>query len=160
MKVLIVLAAFVAADFASGATNPSTDAALATFKATVKAQVEKLFKTADSNGDGSFDKADMTPIFAEYDADNDKNVTQTEFVDKFTGNQANLSIIAKGLFLELDMDRSGGITDSDLDLYFRKIDQNDDGTVEKTEFEKYFTELFTILYILQARQATTAAASG
>ncbi|XP_046376276.2 uncharacterized protein LOC124148993 [Haliotis rufescens] len=161
MKVLIVLAAFVAAAFAASATTPSTHAALATFKATVKAQVEKLFKTADSNGDGSFDKADMTPIFAEYDANNDTTVTQKEFVDKFTGNQANLAIIAKGLFLELDMDRNGGITDSDLDLYFRKIDQNDDGTVEKTEFEKYFTELFTILYILQARQDQAAtAASG
>ncbi|XP_067662707.1 uncharacterized protein [Haliotis asinina] len=158
MKVLIVLCAVVAAAFAA---DDATSDAVAKFKATVKAQVGALFLTADTNKDGQFDKADMLSIFTDYDADGDKKVSQKEFVSKFAGSQTSLAVIAKGLFLELDMDRNGEVTDSDLDLYFRKIDQNDDGKVEKDEFEKYFTELFTILYILEVRQqAATTAASG
>ncbi|XP_046546394.1 uncharacterized protein LOC124256441 [Haliotis rubra] len=159
MKVLIVLFAVVASAFAAG---DATSDAVAKFKSTVKAQVEALFLSADTNKDGQFDKADMVSLFIDYDPNGDKKVTEKEFVDKFTGNQKSLAVIAKGLFLELDMDRNGGITDSDLDLYFKKIDQNDDGKVEKSEFTKYFTEVFTILYILEirAQAATTAAASG
>ncbi|XP_048245894.1 uncharacterized protein LOC124148941 [Haliotis rufescens] len=151
MKVLMVLSSLLAAALAAG--DAKTDAAVAKFQATVKAQVDVLFKTSDTNGDGKFDQADMSSIFTEYDANKDGSVSEQEFQTRFSGSQGGLSVIGKGLFLELDMDKSKAITASDINLYFKKIDQNDDGNVSKHEFEQYFTQLFTILYILQAKAA-------
>ncbi|XP_067662709.1 uncharacterized protein [Haliotis asinina] len=154
MKVLIVLSTLTAAVLVAG--DASTDAAVAKFQATVKAQVDLLFKTSDTNKDGKFDQADMTSIFTEYDANHDKSVTEKEFTSRFSGTQASLSAIGKGLFLELDMDKNKAITSSDLNLYFKKIDQNDDGQVSKHEFDQYFTQLFTILFIIQAKAQAAA----
>ncbi|XP_046546395.1 uncharacterized protein LOC124256444 [Haliotis rubra] len=154
MKVLIILSSLIAAVL--GAGDASTNAAVAKFQATVKAQVDVLFKTSDANKDGKFDQADMSSIFTEYDANHDKSVTEQEFMSRFSGTQAGLSAIGKGLFLEFDMDKSKAITPSDLNLYFKKIDQNDDGQVSKQEFDQYFTQLFTVLFIIQANAQAAA----
>ncbi|ESP01698.1 hypothetical protein LOTGIDRAFT_238177 [Lottia gigantea] len=126
------------------------------FKDIVRKSSAGLFDHADSNHNNEFDQDDMKHLFVEYDTDKDSKVSEAEFIAGFAAREPNVTIVAKGLFLELDMDKSGYVTDSDLPLYFHKIDQNKDGKVSKLEFEDYFTELFTILYVLKVKSNQTA----
>ncbi|KAL3871823.1 hypothetical protein ACJMK2_039795, partial [Sinanodonta woodiana] len=85
-------------------------------------------------------------------------VCENEFVSQFTHNQPGLNLVAKGLFLELDMDRSGCITQDDLQQYYNKIDTNHDSRVDEAEFKKYFTEVLTILYVIAIESGRTTTA--
>ncbi|XP_022326564.1 uncharacterized protein LOC111126319 [Crassostrea virginica] len=146
---------------AFGATHPDhTQSALEQFKSVIRTQVTTLWHTADTDGDGHFESNDMHHIFEDYDANHDHKVTKQEFVTRFSHNEPELNIIGEGLFLEFDMNRDGSITVADLDLYYNKIDTNNNGHVEKEEFVHYFTEIFTILYVIQLNQTTAAPAGG
>ncbi|XP_062610186.1 uncharacterized protein LOC134271966 [Saccostrea cucullata] len=145
------------------APTTHTQSPLQHFKSIVRRQVTALWPTVDTDGDGHFEVNDMHHILGDYDADHDQKVSEQEFIARFAHNEPDLNVIAQGLFFEFDMNRDGFITVSDLDLYYQKIDTNDNGHVEKEEFVHYFTEIFTILYVIQLNQTTTpssAAAPG
>nr|XP_011451843.1 uncharacterized protein LOC105345409 [Crassostrea gigas] len=139
-----------------GAPTDQSHSALEQFKNIIRTQVTTLWHTVDKNGDGRFEASDMHHIFDDYDANHDHSVTKHEFVSRFAHNEPELNIIGEGLFLEFDMNQDGAITVSDLDLYYQKIDSNNNGHVEKEEFVHYFTEIFTILYVIQLNQTTVA----
>ncbi|XP_048778709.1 uncharacterized protein LOC125682285 [Ostrea edulis] len=155
----LVLVLVVSGTFAAPHSD-HTQSAVEKFKSIVRTQVTTLWTTVDTDGDGHFESADMHHIFDDYDANHDHKVSQQEFVSRFAHNEPELNIIAQGLFYEFDMNRDGFVTVSDLDLYYQKIDTNDNGHVEKEEFVHYFTEIFTILYVIQLNQTTPSSAVG
>ncbi|KAK3086989.1 hypothetical protein FSP39_000074 [Pinctada imbricata] len=98
----------------------------------------------------------MRHILDDYDDDKNGQVSNAEFVHHFAAIAASnpgLNVIAKGLFLEFDMDHDGEITYTDLDLYYQKIDTNDNWHVEESEFVHYFTEVRVVL-LYQTMQRT------
>ncbi|KAK6195502.1 hypothetical protein SNE40_000918 [Patella caerulea] len=153
-----ILACIVAAAVADPTAAPNTDQIIAQFKAMVRKSSTALFAKADSNGNQEFDRSDMQHIFVEYDTDKDGKISEAEFENSFASREPSMKIVSKGLFLELDMDKNGFVTDSDLPLYFNKIDQNNDNRVTAVEFEDYFTELFTILYVLKMKAGAAVTA--
>ncbi|KAK3590782.1 hypothetical protein CHS0354_038720 [Potamilus streckersoni] len=139
-------------------TTHSVNAQLAKFRSLVAQEVDVLFTRADANHNHGFDVDDMNSIFTDYDKDNNSAVCETEWVSQFTHNAPGLNLVAKGLFLELDMDRSGCITQGDLQLYYNKIDTNHDHNVDEAEFKAYFTEVLTILYVIAIETSRTTTA--
>ncbi|KAK7095462.1 uncharacterized protein [Littorina saxatilis] len=121
---------------------------LAKFMAQVRSIVEQLFGRADVNHNGRFDLQDLGNVFQEYDTDGDNEVTKTEFITRFANNSNFLLPVARGLFFDLDMDKNGQLEARDTQLYFDKIDHNDDGQVDHQEFVNYFTQLFQVLFIV------------
>ena len=54
----------------------------------------------------------------------DHKVSKTEFVTRMANNSAFMEPVARGLFIDLDMDKNGQLEARDTQLYFDKIDQN------------------------------------
>ncbi|XP_041371309.1 uncharacterized protein LOC121384795 [Gigantopelta aegis] len=139
---------FVSVLLVASAFGQSTNNEVHQIQQKIHHEVTQLYHGADVNQNGEFDKGDMHSLFTKYDLNpKDGTVTKNEFVSSFAAAN-NLGGVASGLFLELDMDKSGGITDHDLNLFFAKIDTDDNGHVSKHEFVNYFNQLFTALLIL------------
>ncbi|XP_071096292.1 visinin-like protein 1 [Haliotis cracherodii] len=128
----------------------------------VNQETDNLWKTLDYNHNGKFDRADVQTFLHDYDTDGDGEVSRTEFDFHWGVTEPTLNIVGQGLFLEYDDDQSGIVTSSDLDALYNRMDQNDDGDVSKGEFKIYYTELLTVLFILQTQhienQVTTTPA--
>uniref|UniRef100_A0A194APU4 EF-hand domain-containing protein n=1 Tax=Pinctada fucata TaxID=50426 RepID=A0A194APU4_PINFU len=157
-KTLVVLLSLASALGAPTTTQSTGHSALDNFKALVRKQITALWARVDTDHDGHFEKNDMHHILDDYDDDKNGQVSNAEFVHHFAASNPDLNVIAKGLFLEFDMDHDGEITYTDLDLYYQKIDTNDNGHVEESEFVHYFTEIFTILFVIQLNQQATTTA--
>ncbi|XP_046370404.2 visinin-like protein 1 [Haliotis rufescens] len=114
-------------------------------------ETENLWKTLDYNHNGKFDRDDVQTFLHDYDTDGDGEVTRVEFDFHWGMTEPTLNIVGHGLFLEYDDDQSGIVTSSDLDALYNRMDQNDDGNVSKGEFKTYYTELLTVLFILQTQ---------
>ncbi|XP_060065779.1 uncharacterized protein LOC132546101 [Ylistrum balloti] len=132
-----------------GAPATTTLSPVDKFKSIVNAEVDALWNSVDHDSSGNLEESDLENIFDQYDDNNDKQISQTEFLTHFVGHQQNLDIIAQGLYYELDMDNDSEITGSDLQRYFEKIDTNDDNSIEKPEFETFFRDTLTLLFVLQ-----------
>ncbi|XP_046570594.1 uncharacterized protein LOC124278854 [Haliotis rubra] len=136
-----------------GDTDPVT-----AWEAHVNKETDNMWKTFDSNNNGKFDRSDVKLFIHDYDTDGPSS-TSTGGVTEPT-----LNIVADALFLEYDDDQSGNVTSSDLDALYNRMDQNNDGTVDKQEFKAYYKQLLTVLFILQTQHfensiTTTAAPS-
>ncbi|OWF51589.1 hypothetical protein KP79_PYT04605 [Mizuhopecten yessoensis] len=131
------------------------------FKALVNTEVTALWNGVHHDTDGNLDQGDLDALFKGYDDDGNQQISQSEFLAHFSHNQQNLVVIAQGLFYELDMDNDNEITKSDMQRYYEKIDKNDDGSVDQAEFESYFKDTLTLLFVLQfeSQMSTTPAST-
>ncbi|CAC5375879.1 unnamed protein product [Mytilus coruscus] len=133
----------------------STQSALDKLRHLVGQQVAVLWQSADTNKDGKFTASDMNVIFTDYDHDNNGVITKAEFIGRFTRNQPEMDTIAQGLFLTLDVNQDSTITQHDLDLFYQRMDTDHNKHVNQSEFEKYFTEVMTLLFVIQLQGNTT-----
>ncbi|XP_052094471.1 uncharacterized protein LOC127730222 [Mytilus californianus] len=142
--------------------NVSVQSALDKLRHIVGQQVAVLWQSADTNKDGKFTASDMNVIFTDYDHNNDSVITKAEFIGRFTNNQPEMDTIAQGLFLTLDVNQDGTISNHDLELFYQRMDTDHNKHVDQSEFKKYFTDVMTLLFViqLQGNTTTTTAASG
>ncbi|VDI24353.1 Hypothetical predicted protein [Mytilus galloprovincialis] len=133
----------------------SVQNAVAKLQQIVRQEVAVLWQSADTNKDGKFTASDMNVIFTDYDHDNDSVITKAEFIGRFAHNQPEMKTIAQGLFLTFDVNRDDTITHHDLDLFYQRMDTDHSNNVNQPEFTKYFTEVMTLLFVIQLQGGNT-----
>ncbi|XP_071154654.1 uncharacterized protein [Mytilus edulis] len=133
----------------------SVQNAVAKLQQIVRQEVAVLWQSADTNKDGKFTASDMNVIFTDYDHDNDSVITKAEFIGRFAHNQPEMKTIAQGLFLTFDVNRDDTITHHDLDLFYQRMDSDHSNNVNQSEFTKYFTEVMTLLFVIQLQGGNT-----
>ncbi|PVD21634.1 hypothetical protein C0Q70_17433 [Pomacea canaliculata] len=78
-------------------------------------------------------------------------IERSEFEENFDMQEPSLALLAHGLFIEFDADKSGHINMADLLNLYNRIDLNNDGSVSKQEFIQYFSEVLTVVAIVHLR---------
>ncbi|KAK6194490.1 hypothetical protein SNE40_000116 [Patella caerulea] len=107
----------------------------------------------DYNNNNEFDRDDLQTLIHDYDSNGDNEVTVAEFEFHFDMAEPTLAIVAKALFAEYDDNEDGFIDTKDLDGVHDRMDHiTKDGKIDHDEFVAYYTELLTLLYVLQSQQ--------
>ncbi|KAK6194492.1 hypothetical protein SNE40_000117 [Patella caerulea] len=109
----------------------------------------------DYNKNGQYDRDDLETLITDYDNNGDRKITDAEFEFHFDMQEPTLAIVAKALFAEYDHDQDGVIDSTDLDNVHDRMDHLQDGVIDHEEFVTYYTELLTVLYILQIQSGQT-----
>ncbi|XP_021351147.1 uncharacterized protein LOC110448950 [Mizuhopecten yessoensis] len=161
LLVILSIAGYGAPATTTSPPGTTLSPAVEKFKALVNTEVTALWNGVHHDTDGNLDQGDLDALFKGYDDDGNQQISQSEFLAHFSHNQQNLVVIAQGLFYELDMDNDNEITKSDMQRYYEKIDKNDDGSVDQAEFESYFKDTLTLLFVLQfeSQMSTTPAST-
>nr|KAG5705743.1 hypothetical protein BaRGS_027402 [Batillaria attramentaria] len=120
---------------------PAQEDPLEHFNHHVREEAKSLFVAFDYNDDGSFDHRDLEIFLNTYDLNKNGAIERDEFEHNFDMTEPTLAIVAKGLFIEFDSDKSEHVTMADLEALYNRMDLNKDGHVANKEFEEYMTEV-------------------
>merc|ERR1712179_317076 len=114
--------------------------------------VGHMWTSMDYNKDGTFGRDDLDHFIHSYDTDRNGHVSRLEFLAHWNKDDPQLSMVGEGLMMEMDSNQDHVIDSKDLDEFHNRIDTDQNGTVDKAEFEAYFQQLLTLLYALSLHQ--------
>ncbi|ESO85174.1 hypothetical protein LOTGIDRAFT_235852 [Lottia gigantea] len=144
----LFLALCIAATTSQGTVDPDVEA----FRKHIAKTTHEMWFSMDFNKNGEYDRSDLETLLADYDRNGDNEVTRDEFEYEFDMTEPTLAILAKSLFQEYDENQDGFFDTKDLDGVYKRMDHiNHDGRISKEEFTNYYTELLTVLYVLQVQ---------
>ncbi|XP_048245447.1 uncharacterized protein LOC125376924 [Haliotis rufescens] len=104
--------------------------------------IENVWLSSDDNGDGIFERFELTLVFAHYDENGDKIVTHHEYMDSVPAH-STLREYSHAVFKEFDANDDDLLDTPDIDLVYGKMDLDGNKEVSKDEFTAYWMNILT-----------------
>ncbi|XP_046376348.1 uncharacterized protein LOC124149046 [Haliotis rufescens] len=104
--------------------------------------IENVWLSSDDNGDGIFERFELTLVFAHYDENGDKIVTHHEYMDSVPAH-STLREYSHAVFKEFDANDDHLLDTPDIDLVYGKMDLDGNKEVSKDEFTAYWMNILT-----------------
>ncbi|XP_069120996.1 visinin-like protein 1 [Argopecten irradians] len=114
-----------------------------------------LFHNSDFNGNGQFDRSELNDVFQNYDVNYDGRVARHEYLHFISEPLYNFAVI---LFEDYDCapPPDGFIDDTDFDVYYKIMDENQDDMVTSDEFVNHWIRVLERNEALHSPTQTTS----
>ncbi|XP_076436780.1 uncharacterized protein LOC143276212 isoform X2 [Babylonia areolata] len=114
--------------------------------------INVLYWKADADRDGTITETELQTIWHAFDQNDDNIITPGEFIPHWGAVTTMTQELSRAYFFLADIDDSGLITTSDLNLVYQRFDIDGDGTVTAEEFNLKWQQLyreapFAVLYL-------------
>ncbi|KAL5013078.1 hypothetical protein ScPMuIL_011629 [Solemya velum] len=111
-----------------------------------------LYIKADRNGDGIISQAELDGIYHGFDANDDSQVTEAEFIPLWQGVTQQPHDLAAAIFHLADLNNDNIINQQDLSPIYGRFDINGNGNVTAQEFATKWEEIireapFAVLFL-------------
>ncbi|XP_067660823.1 uncharacterized protein [Haliotis asinina] len=104
--------------------------------------IEDVWLSSDANGDGIFERYELTGVFAHYDDNGNNIITYHEYMDSVPPHSP-LRDFSHAVFKEFDANDDDLLDSPDIDLVFNKMDSDGNKEVSKAEFTAFWMKILT-----------------